>query len=64
MLAVIKAVTNFQDKLKNQSLLICMDNTTTMATINKHGGTKSCELTEMAEELWFLLDKLRCKTCA
>lgn len=38
MLAVIRAIQYFKQYLRNQTLLICSDNTTTVSTINKQGG--------------------------
>jgi ribonuclease HI len=64
MLATIKAVQSFSPLLKGKSVLICTDNTTTIATINKQGGTRSWSLTEMAWKLWSLLDRLDCTVMA
>ncbi len=64
MLATLRAVEHFQDVIRNSSLLICSDNTTTVATINKQGGTKSWSMTEMAWNLWNKLDALNCVTKA
>ena len=60
MLAVLKGVTKFWREIQNKRLLICTDNTTTMATINKQGGTRSWQLTSFARTLWLMLDKLNC----
>ena len=64
LLAIIKSVNRFQELLQNQEVLICTDNSTTVATINKQGGTRSWELTHMVWELWTLLDSLNCKAKA
>jgi hypothetical protein len=64
LLAVYKAVVAFQGHLVNQHLLVCSDNTTTVASINKQGGTKSWSLTDLVWELWILLDRLNCQVVA
>ena len=64
LLAITKSVKHFQDLLRNQEVLFCTDNSTTVASFNKQGGTKSWELTTMAWELWTLLDSLNCRAKA
>ena len=64
MLATIKAVEKFQTVIANSNLLICSDNATTVATINKQGGTKSWSLTDLAWKLWTKLDSLNCRAKA
>ena len=64
MLATIRAVESLQDQLRGESLLICSDNTTTVATINKQGGVRSWELTELAWTLWTILDRIGCQARA
>ena len=64
MLAVIKAVDRLAPKIRGSSLLINTDNTTVVATINRQGGTKAWNLTEMAWTLWLKLDKLNCQVRA
>ncbi len=64
MKAVIKAVNSFQNQLSNSNLLILTDNSSTVAVINKQGGTKSWSLTQVAWELWSILDTLNCQVKA
>ena len=64
MKATIKAIDAFQEELVDQKLSINSDNSTTVATINKQGGTKSWELTNLAWELWSKLDRLNCEVRA
>jgi ribonuclease HI len=60
MLAVIRGFQHFQYLLGHRQILICSDNTTTVATINKQGGPRSWHLTRLAWELWDLVDQLQC----
>ena len=60
LLAVVKAVAYFRVRLACQHIVICSDNTSTVAAINKQGGTKFWSLTELAWELWELLDGIHC----
>lgn len=60
MLATLRAVNHFQDHFRGKQLMICSDNTTTVASINKQGGTKAWSLTNLAWRLWHKLDKLNC----
>jgi hypothetical protein len=60
MLAVVKSVSHFQRSLRNKSLLVSSDNTTTVATINRQGGIRSMELNALAWDLWKLADQLNC----
>jgi hypothetical protein len=64
LLAVLKGVQYFRDHLAHKQLLICSDNSATVAQINKQGGTKSWSLTELTRQLWFELDLLGCRVWA
>jgi hypothetical protein len=64
LLAVTRAVTAFRESLMNKQVLLCTDNTTTVACINHQGGTKSWSLTEAAVQLWGLLDQMGCRMVA
>jgi len=60
LLAVSKAVVVFGEVLRNQQVLICSDNTATVAAINHQGSTKSESLMALVWDLWGLLDEREC----
>ena len=64
MIATIRALKEFKFKVRGKAVLICSDNTTTVATINHQGGTKSWSLTELAWQFWDLADSLKCNIVA
>jgi ribonuclease HI len=64
MLAVIRGFQHFKDFVSHKQVLICSDNTTTVSTINRQGGTRSWALTNLAWELWDLVDSVQCQIWA
>ena len=56
-----KSTESVPRELTNANVLVCSDNTTTVACINKQGGTKSRELTKMAWKFLTLADQLNCQ---
>lgn len=60
MLATIKTIKHFKELIRNKEVLLCSDNTSTIAAINKQGGTKSWSLTRMAWKMWNEIDSLNC----
>lgn len=54
LLAIFKGLKIFASSLKGQNVLICGDNTTSLAYIRKMGGTRSALLTQITIDIWEL----------
>ena len=52
LLAALFALKAFLKHVRNTSVLLKSDSVTTMAYINRLGGTTSCTLREISKELW------------
>ena len=58
MIAVIRAITQFQDVLRNHAVLLSTDNATVVSYIRKQGGTHSRSLYLLTQELLLLCKDL------
>ena len=50
--AAFLALKFFAKNLTNKQIFLRIDNITALAYINKMGGTKSCELNDIAKKIW------------
>lgn len=57
MRAVILSCTRLADRLRNQSVMCLIDNRTTVAYIQKQGGTRSVPLMMLTRQLWEVLER-------
>ena len=57
LLGIYKGLQTFASSLTNRNVIICGDNITSLAYINKMGGTRSARMSEMAIDIWRLAQR-------
>lgn len=55
MLAILKGVSVFRDKVRKQHLLVHSDNMTAVSNVSRQGGARSAQLLRTTKELQFLI---------